>query len=305
MQRAIVELRWGSEGGTKRVLCPGESLSIGRKPKAQWIVPDKHMAGAHFEVRYDGTRVLVSDLKSPSGTLVGGQKISAPEEVVNGGWIRAGESDFMVYLEAATPPEEDELDVVLAEEPEDLDPLHASWLEQNRPRLVREKQKSVANAEAALKYFQRVEGRLYAVLDAARDDRILTLIRESIDPYRTLYEGIDGEALEHVAPYLVELLPNSSLLERLMREGWSKRWGIFIEYPGEFTELRRHLRRFLMVADLETRKKFYFRFYDPVCLREFMPTSTPKQRAEFFGEIRAICLEDKFMQVMRLVPEVN
>lgn len=303
MQRAIVELRWGPEGGTKQVLAAGDSLRVGRKPKSQWVVPDKQMSGAHFEVSYDGSRVLVRDLASATGTLVGGQKIADAEELPNGSWIRAGETDFMVYFEGATPPEETELDRALNEELDELEPLHARWLTEQRPRLLKEKEKKVARKKAALDTFRKVEGPLYAVLDAARTDRILTVVRESVDPYRSLYEGIDGEALEDVAPYLVELLPNSSLLSRLIEEGWGNRWGIFIEYPGTFKDLRRHLRRFLMVADADTRKKFYFRFYDPVCLREFLPTSTPKQRAEFFGEIRAFCMEDAFMQVVRFEPE--
>lgn len=305
MQRAIVELRWGPEGGLKQVLSPGDRVSVGRKPKAKWIVPDEQMSGAHFEVRYDGTQVFVRDLKSATGTLVGGQKISAEETLSNGGWIRAGESDFMVYLEAATPPDESELDIALNEELDELEPNHAQWLVENRPRLVAEKNRTLARQKEALERLQKVEGPLYAVLDAARTDRILTVVRESIEQYQSLYEGIDGEALEHVAPYLVAFHPSSSLLRRVVEEGWGKRWGIFIASSANFKALRRHLRRFLMVADAETRKKFYFRFYDPVCLREFLPTCTPKQNAEFFQEIKAIFVEDAFMHVARFEPEVD
>ncbi|HVK66855.1 MAG TPA: DUF4123 domain-containing protein [Polyangium sp.] len=304
MQRAILELRWGPEGGTKKVLSPGDRLRIGRKTKAQWVVPDKHMSGVHFEVAYDGTRVEVRDLKSAGGTLVGGQKITDAEALGNGGWIRAGETDFMVYLEGATPPEEVEIDQMLAADPDELAPLAARWLEENREQILRDKRKKAARRAEALDRLRKVEGPLYVVLDAARTDRILTVVRESVDRYRSLYEGIDGEALEDVAPYLVELSPTSPLLPRLVEEGWGNRWGIFVEYPRDFKELRRHLRRFLMVADADTRKKFYFRFYDPVVLREFLPTCTPKQRAELFGEIGAFLVEDAFGQVARFPAEV-
>jgi hypothetical protein len=60
-----------------------------------------------------------------------------------------------------------------------------------------------------------------------------------------------------------------------------------------------------MVADAETRKKYYFRFYDPVVLREFLPTTTPKQRAELFGEISAFLMDDEFGRIVRFVPEVR
>lgn len=299
MQRVILELRWGSSSGAKRVLSPGERVRIGRKPKAQWIVDDDKMSGAHFEVSWDGSRCEVRDLKSAEGTLVGGQKIDAPAEVGHCGWIRAGGSDFMVYWEAATPPEEDELDRQLDAEEDDLSPLEAKWVETNRDKLVKKREARKEKREAALDRLRKVEAPLFGVFDAARTDRILTLLRESVETYRSLYEGIEGEALEHVAPYLVELPRGSGLLDRLVREGFGDRWGVFIEYPRSFVELRRHLRRFLMVADADTRRKFYFRFYDPGVLREFLPAATPKQRAEFFGEIGAFVLEDEFGRVAR------
>jgi pSer/pThr/pTyr-binding forkhead associated (FHA) protein len=305
VQRAIVELRHGPAGGTKMILSPGERLCVGRKPRAQWIISDKQMSGVHFEIAYDGARCEVRDLQSAQGTLVGGQRIEAPAVVGNGAWIRAGESDFMVYLEASTPPEEDELTHFLEAEPDEIDPLAAEWVEQNRAELLRDRAAAEARAEAALARLRRVEAPLFVVLDAARTDRILTLVRESVENYRSLYEGIEGAALEHVAPHLVELPPGSALLERLLREGWGRRWGIFIEYPRSFKELRRHLRRFLMVADADTRKKFYFRFYDPVVLREFVPTCTPKQRAELFGEIGAFLVEDERGRVARFAGEAS
>ncbi|MDI1430088.1 DUF4123 domain-containing protein [Polyangium sorediatum] len=302
MQRAIVELRWGAEAGTKRILSAGDRLRVGRKPKAQWVVPDGAMSGVHFEVTYDGSRCKVRDLKSAAGTLVGGQKIDAPREVDHGGWIRAGGSDFMVYYEARTPPEDDRTDLLLDAEDGDLEPLEACWVEENRPRLERERAGRQARKQAALEVLRQVDGPLFAVLDAARSERILTLLRESVEGYRSLYEGLEGETLAHVAPYLVELPRGSGLLDRLVREGFQKRWGIFIEYPRSFKELRSHLRRFLMVADADTRKKFYFRFYDPGVLRVFLPTTTTKQRAELFGEITAFRVEDEHGHLARHVP---
>jgi hypothetical protein len=46
----------------------------------------------------------------------------------------------------------------------------------------------------------RDAGHLYAVLDAARSDRALQLIEESIDPYNSLYDGEQARALDDVAP---------------------------------------------------------------------------------------------------------
>ena len=58
-----------------------------------------------------------------------------------------------------------------------------------------------------------------------------------------------------------------------------------------------------MVADADTRKKMYFRFYDPVVLRSFLPTSTVKQKSEFCGEIKAFYVEDENGNVARFGAE--
>ncbi len=303
MQRAIVELRRGPDHVAKAILRPGETIRVGRKPRAQWIVSDDNMSGVHFEVEWNGNTCEVRDLKSAKGTLVSGEKISGPVQIGNGGWIRAGDTDFMVYLEAATPPPMDDEAYFDDAEEGEIEPLAWLWLEENREprRLAREA--LAARREAALQKLQAVRGNLFAVVDAARDDRILILVRESVEHYESLYEGVEGEALAHVAPHLVQLPRGSGLLQRLVREGWENRWASFIEAPLSFKDLRRHLRRHLMVADADTRKKMYFRFYDPVVLRSFLPTSTVKQRAEFFGEIEAFYVEDENGNVTRFDEE--
>lgn len=299
MQRAILEMRRGPENGTKAILGPGDRIRVGRKPRAQWIVSDDEMSGVHFEVEWDGSKCEVRDLKSATGTLVSGEKIGKPAAIGNGGWIRAGGTDFMVYLEASTPPPTDDEAYFDDAEEGEIEPLAWQWLQENREsrRLAREA--LATRREAALQKLEAIEGRLFAIVDAARDDRILILVRESVERYQSLYEGTDGEALEHVAPHLVELPKGSGLLRRLVREGWENRWMSFIETDLSFKELRRHLRRFLMVADADTRKKMYFRFYDPGVLRTFLPTSTVKQRTEFFGEISAFYVENEFGDVAR------
>ncbi len=303
MQRAILEMRRGPENGTKAILGPGERIRVGRKPRAQWIISDDAMSGVHFEVEWDGAKCEVRDLKSATGTLVGGEKIVKPAEIGNGGWIRAGGTDFLVYLEASTPPPTDDEAYLDDAEEGEIEPLAWQWLEENRQARSLAREALAARREAALQKLEAVDGRLFAVVDAARDDRILILVRESVERYQSLYEGTDGEALAHVAPYLVELPKGSGLLRRLVREGWETRWASFIETNLSFKHLRRHLRRFLMVADADTRKKMYFRFYDPGVLRTFVPASTVKQRAEFFGEINAFYVENENGDVARFGTE--
>jgi hypothetical protein len=128
------------------------------------------------------------------------------------------------------------------------------------------------------------------------------LLAESVERSRSLYEGIEGDFLAHVAPYLVELTPGSRFFAQLVREGWEKRWGIFIDAPCSFKEMRRHLRRLLLVSDDDSRQSFYFRFYDPTVLGAFLPECTVKQRFEMFGEVRAYFAESESGAVLRFDP---
>lgn len=297
MQRAILEVRTGRSSGTKSVLAKDDRVRVGRVDLADMVVPDSKMSGVHFEISWDGERCTLRDLDSPSGTQLGGQRITEGE-VPHGGWIRAGGTDFTLHFEGATPPPID-FDTYLDDaEDDEVAPIVAEWLRENRePRRLA----ALARAERrekALQELTRAAPR-FAVLDAARSDRIRVLLTESVERSRSLYEGIEGESLAHVAPYLVELLPGSRLFAQLIREGWEQRWGIFIDAPYSFKEMRRHLRRFLLVADSESRGSFYFRFYDPVVLASFMPECTVKQRFEIFGEVRAYFAENEAGEVVR------
>jgi pSer/pThr/pTyr-binding forkhead associated (FHA) protein len=298
MQRLILEVQWGSLHGIKQVLDPGGVLRVGRRAPAHFVIGDEQMSAPHFEIQWDGTTGLVRDLSSQLGTTVDGEKV-AQSALENGSWIRAGSTDFMVYLEAATPPPYDFEEELLNADEEDLRPEPLIWLRQNRDKLTTKAKARNERANAALARLRAEEEHLYAVLDAARGDRILTLLKESVDEYRSLYEGTEGEALADVAPYLVRFSPSSELISRVIIEGWEKRWGSFIVCPRSFKELRQHLRRFLIVADEDTREQFYFRYYDPVVLRSMMETATPRQTNDFFGPISAFVVEGEFGEITR------
>ncbi|APR86608.1 Hypothetical protein A7982_11957 [Minicystis rosea] len=270
-RRAIVEVRSGLLLGAKAILLPGEKLRIGRTERAHLIVPrDAQMSGLHCELSWDGVTCRLRDEKSARGTLLGGQRIEGEADVAHGSWIQAGETSFSVYFEAETPPR--------ASEP--LDPIVA------------------ASVPRALEALKREVGHLFGVFDAARDPRILELLREAVDDHRSLYEGIKGEALADVAPYLVCFRRDSGLLDRIVTEGWGRSFGIFVSSRQSFKAMRRHFRRFLMVEEDDTFEKLYFRFYDPRVLREIMPISTVRQRDEIFDGLEAIFVEGERGEVI-------
>jgi len=109
---------------------------------------------------------------------------------------------------------------------------------------------------------------------------------------QSLFEGDGAEKLITVAPHLVSLGKDSQLLEDLLRKGWGQSWGYYLTSPETFQPLRRHLRRFLMVAD-EENNNLYFRFYDPRVLRRYLPTCTPQEATQFFGSVTRFWMEDE------------
>jgi hypothetical protein len=262
-KRLIVEVRWGAHAGRKAVVEPGRVLRVGRAEPAELVLPDDTgVSGLHFELAWDGAACLLRDLASGAGTLLDGQSVEAAE-VSHGAWVRAGLTDFSVYFECNTPP------------PPPAGPESAEQLERKA---------------RVLDTLSGLIEPLFAVLDAARDERILVLLRESVEEYRSLYEGPQGEAMAEIAPYLVHLPKGSRLLESLVREGWGRNWGVFLSSQRPFKEVRRHLRKFLMVKDSANRE-LYFRFYDPRVLRVFLPTSWPEQNRELFEGIGAYWVE--------------
>jgi hypothetical protein len=274
-QRAIVEVRWAKTPARKAVIEPGGTLRVGSSERADLAVPlDRTMSALHCEIRWDGERCMVADRSSREGTWLDGERVTEGE-IENGGWIRAGGTVLSVYLEGATPPR-----------PETG--LRGDGTDRLGPQ-----------QEAALSALLDEPDPLFAVLDAARDPRVLEAMRESVETYRSLYEGIKGEALAEWAPHLVRLPRASRLLEQLVLEGWGRRWGIYLTCRRPFDEVRTQLRRVLMVGNDQSGEPMYFRFYDPRMLRLVLPTCGARQRAQIFGEISGFLVEGRGGEVVR------
>jgi hypothetical protein len=268
-----VLVEWGGRRWRRAGIEPGGRLRVGRHERADLVIPDDDaLSGLHVELTWDGARGMLRDLGSVGGTFLDGERVDEGE-IGHGGWFLAGRTVFSFYVEGDVPP--------WAPPPTALD--------------VPPERK--AEALAAL---SAEEAPLYAVLDAARDARILTLLRAALDPSRSLYEGSDGEDLEDVAPYLVSLPRGSWLVERLVDEGWGQGWGIYLSSREPFEQVRRHLRRLLVAQVKESGELLYFRFYDPESVRQLAPTFNPRQRQQFFGPSEALLIEGEGGRVVRL-----
>lgn len=137
------------------------------------------------------------------------------------------------------------------------------------------------------------QGYLYAILDAARDERIYPGLRrlERTDQVLGLYQGRAATELAAVGPYLVSLGTKDRVFDWLWEQGWGDNWGIFLWSLVSPETLRAHFRRLTMVRDAQG-KRLLFRFYDPRVLGAFLPTCDAAQMNEIFGPVRSFMLEE-------------
>lgn len=273
----VLRVRSGRRVNQRVVLSPGQTLKVGRDLPADFVVPeDNRLLQVHFTLTHAGDICALEDQKTPEGTEVNARKVDALAHLDHGAWIRAGQTDFMLYREAHTPPLDDvEVTPEKQRALEDLSLLQRGF--------------GAEPPQATGAPSVQRETTLFGIFDAARDMRVLEVLRESVEDIASLYEGMAGEMMADGAPYLVAFPPRAftgnTLLERVVLEGWGQAWGIYLTSSRPILEVRRHLRRFLLVINHETEERLYFRFYDPRVLRVFLPTCLPKQRADFFGDV--------------------
>lgn len=271
----MLEVRWVHPPPRLRraILEPGQSLRVGRTNLADFQMPnDRQMSGVHFEVSWDGAFCQVRNRASSAITLLNEQPVDRAA-VNSGDWIRAGNSLFVVYIEGAT----------------------------SRP-LPNDSPDEADKKSRALEALRSEAEPLFALVDAARDPRVRQLLQESVDEYKSLYDGLKGEALGNVAPYLVSLSRDSALLERLVHEGWARSWGVYLTSRASFDEVRRHFRRILLVELEQTghpTRRVYFRFYDPRVLRDFLPECTSRQKPKMYGSNACFLLEGANGEILR------
>ena len=262
----FLEVRSGSQAGNKIPLEPARVLRVGRTSHADLaFAEDSHMSGVHFSLEWEGADCHVTDLDSRNGILVNGAAVKAAV-LRDGDTIVAGETTFAIRVEPDMP-------TVASAAAALATPAPATTL-----------------PDRLLPLLRRDLQPLFAILDAARDIRILALLVHHKAECQSLYEGLEGAKLAQVAPYLVRLAPDSPLLEALVKEGWGHSWGVYLTCASEFHEIRRHLRHFLQVK-LPDGEQVYFRFYDPRVMRVFLPTCIAAEANQFFGPIKRYMME--------------
>jgi hypothetical protein len=125
---------------------------------------------------------------------------------------------------------------------------------------------------------------VWAILDAARDQRIFSAVDRTYQDKCCLYAGDLPWQLQMAAPYLVHLEPEDRFTNYLIDNGWGNSWGVFLRTETSLKNLRNHLRGFLRVRD-EAGRRLIFRYYDPRVLRVYLPTCVRSELHTVFGPI--------------------
>ncbi|HEY4242949.1 MAG TPA: DUF4123 domain-containing protein [Kofleriaceae bacterium] len=127
-----------------------------------------------------------------------------------------------------------------------------------------------------LRYLQRLPGRVYAILDAARGART-TAPRDVLIP-----------ELPDVSPFVVA--PTARELRELVFAGWGNAWGIFATSTYSRDLVVAHAQQ-LLHSQLASGERVLFRFYDPRVLRAVAPACSSAERDELLGPFEHLVIE--------------
>lgn len=135
-------------------------------------------------------------------------------------------------------------------------------------------------------------GRLYAVIDAARGDEVVSFLKRCGVPRRCLYEGWAGMLFGPAAPYLLRLRHRGLALPMLLREGWGRSWGIFVKSTASPEAVYRQL-QVLLRQGAEVHGTVAFRFYDPRILHRLVEHEDPLRLSDLMGCIDHFAYEHR------------
>ena len=98
--RLVLEVTSGPFQGKQIETKVGEVISVGRSPKANVVLVDTFMSGAHFAVECDSQGCRLRDLTSRNGTKLNGELIT-DAALKDGDRVHAGRTDFIVRVATA------------------------------------------------------------------------------------------------------------------------------------------------------------------------------------------------------------
>lgn len=279
--RVVLEILDGPLAGRTVELAAGESVSVGRTAKSQLMLPhDNFLSGLHFLVESTAGGVVLRDCNSSNGTWVNGERVTE-RPLADGDQVSAGQTRFRVYSEAAEEADRRSSTVLFAV---------PKFQEQTGVHSV-ESLAFSPEQQRLLEYLRQLPAPLYALLNAGIEQHVPHFLMGSGEPFQFLSDGLAMEQMQPPPVYLVQFMPSSALLPRLVKEGWGKPWITFLTCSHPLEELATHLRNLLLVSTVDGRP-FYFRYYDPRLLQLLLPMFTPPELSQFFGPMHTLLIAD-------------
>ena len=124
----------------------------------------------------------------------------------------------------------------------------------------------------------------WAIIDAAAEPEVFTMLEELDPPHASLYAEPIPEGLGQLAPHLVQV--DDDVLHWLMQR--ETPWGMVVESKAEMKVLRQHLRKYMHVQIPGEDKPVIFRFYDPRNIWPLLTILSPWEQHSFLGPIDVI-----------------
>jgi pSer/pThr/pTyr-binding forkhead associated (FHA) protein len=92
----ILEVKAGPLAGQRVAVMGGQTMTVGRTPRASFAVPhDTFMSGVHFAVEYGAKGCVLTDQKSSNGTFLNGTRVNQAT-LKAGDEVRSGQTVFSV-----------------------------------------------------------------------------------------------------------------------------------------------------------------------------------------------------------------
>lgn len=123
----------------------------------------------------------------------------------------------------------------------------------------------------------------YALVDGARDARLIDLVRQS-GSRACLYSGEYDADTEGALPWLVAIDPAEPIAKAWQAHETGRFWGMLCHSALDLADLRRQFRK-VTTARLPDGEIVLFRFWDPRVFSTFITHASPQEAAPFFAGI--------------------
>ena len=138
---------------------------------------------------------------------------------------------------------------------------------------------------SAIQKAERIQKKVFVVLDGARDKRIEPFLNNSALEYACLYEGTIQYSLKRAAPFLVCLDGAQAETEKLLEAFLGLNISLYLlEDEGiSLKALKLHLKKLAKVRSLDG-NTIVFRYYDPRVINTFLPQCNSEELHKIFGK---------------------